>query len=177
LSPHTDGTIVADQAGLEVFHCVKHNGTGGETILIDGFYIAEKIKQDHPDVYERLCKTNFTSSYVEPGVKYSHTAPFFNLDPVTNKISKIRYNHVHRSPTVASSNVRQYYHDLKVLTRYIDNPENQTVFKLNPGTVMIFDNWRLLHGRTAFDGIRALTGCYVARDEFQSFVRCHGLID
>lgn len=177
LAPHTDGTFISEQAGLIAFHCVKHTGTGGETILIDGFQVAEKIRQEHPDVFERLCKTNFVSAFKEPGAHYSHAAPFFILDAETEKVAQIRYNHVHRSPTVATARVRQYYHDMKLLTKYVDDPANQVVLKLNPGCVLIIDNWRLLHGRTAYNGIRALTGCYVGHDEFMSVARVNDLID
>ena len=39
--------------------------------------------------------------------------------------------------------------------------------KLQPGDVMMFDNHRLLHGRTAYDsneGMRHLQGCYLEFD-------------
>ena len=39
---------------------------------------------------------------------------------------------------------------------------------------MIFDNRRILHGRTAFEaqsGNRHLRGCYIDRDELRSRVR------
>ena len=40
-------------------------------------------------------------------------------------------------------------------------------FKLKPGDIMMFDNHRLLHGRTAYDaneGARHLQGCYLEFD-------------
>ncbi|WP_312881095.1 TauD/TfdA family dioxygenase [Rhizobium leguminosarum] len=43
-----------------------------------------------------------------------------------------------------------------------------------PGEMVIFDNRRVLHGRTAFDpmtGHRLLKGFYVDRGEFDSRIR------
>lgn len=42
------------------------------------------------------------------------------------------------------------------------------------GEVLIFDNWRLLHGREGFDpskGHRHLEGCYIDWDEVYSRIR------
>lgn len=79
--------------------------------------------------------------------------------------------------TLPQSQMRQFYSDLQHLSAEIESPENEWWFKLNPGTVVIFDNWRLLHGRAAYTGRREIAGCYVARTEFQSVARTMGLID
>ena len=46
--------------------------------------------------------------------------------------------------------------------------------RLQPGDVMCFGNYRILHGRAEFDpnsGPRHLQGCYVDRDDFRSRLR------
>jgi len=43
--------------------------------------------------------------------------------------------------------------------------------RLNPGECLIFNNRRMLHGRTKFElngGTRHLEGCYTNLDEFRS---------
>ena len=37
-----------------------------------------------------------------------------------------------------------------------------------PGEAILFDNWRVLHGRLAYTGHRHLCGCYVNREDFLS---------
>jgi len=40
-------------------------------------------------------------------------------------------------------------------------------FRLQPGELMLFDNSRVLHGRTSYnpnEGLRHLQGCYIDRD-------------
>jgi gamma-butyrobetaine dioxygenase len=47
-------------------------------------------------------------------------------------------------------------------------------FRLNNGDLMMFDNQRLLHGRTGFDpqeGLRHLQGCYIDSDGPRSLYR------
>lgn len=77
---------------------------------------------------------------------------------------------------MSPAETHQFYSDLRQLTAEIQAPSNEWWFKLQPGTVMIFDNWRLLHGRAAYTGRRQLVGCYVSRTEFQSVARTMGVI-
>ena len=46
---------------------------------------------------------------------------------------------------------------------------------LEGGTVVAFNNWRVLHGRSGFTGERRMVGCYLNMDDFQSRVQvlCH----
>lgn len=69
-----------------------------------------------------------------------------------------------------------FYKHYKALATEIQLEQNEWRFKLEPGTVCIVDNWRLLHGRTAYSGRRQMVGCYVARSEFLSVARCYGII-
>ena len=53
---------------------------------------------------------------------------------------------------------------------------SQVRLRLQPGTVLFVDNWRVGHGRTAFTGRRVMSGCYVARQEWRSAARTRGLL-
>ena len=45
LSSHTDTTYFTDPAGLQMFHLLSHtSGSGGESMLVDGFRAAELLK-------------------------------------------------------------------------------------------------------------------------------------
>jgi trimethyllysine dioxygenase len=179
LGPHNDNTYFNDAAGLQILHCIQFDGTGGENFLIDGFQVAEKLKNENAEVFDRLTKTLLTAEYLEDGRHHKHTAPIIQLDPITGAVEQIRFNLYDRAPfkTVAKDKIRQFYSDLKVLTREIENPENRFTLKLSPGTVMIFDNWRVLHGRLSYTGKRTMTGCYVARTEYQSALRVNQFIN
>ncbi len=55
--------------------------------------------------------------------------------------------------------------------RYVRDPAFEYRFQLEPGTVLLFDNQRVLHGRTAFTGHRRLIGCYLHGDDYRSRLR------
>jgi trimethyllysine dioxygenase len=179
LGPHNDNTYFNDASGLQILHCIHDQCTGGENFLIDGFQVARKIKENHPDVFERLTRTLVTAEYIEEGRHHKYSAPIFNIDPFTKEVTQVRFNLYDRAPmnTLPLHEIRQFYNDLRVLAGEFENPENRVVFKLKPGTVMIFDNWRLLHGRMAYIGKRTMTGCYVLRTEFLSALRNAKIID
>jgi trimethyllysine dioxygenase len=39
---------------------------------------------------------------------------------------------------------------------------------MKPGTAVIVDNWRVLHGRSSFTGKRRLCGAYLNWDDYRS---------
>lgn len=106
-------------------------------------------------------------------------APIINLDPTSGEVMQVRYNMNGRVPFDAkpSDQIREFYNDFKLISREFADEKNRFVFKLRPGTIMIYDNWRLLHSRLAFTGSRSMTGCYVSRDEYQSALRVNGFIE
>lgn len=159
LGPHNDNTYFNDASGLQILHCINHcDGQGGDNFLVDGLKVCKQLENDHPDVFKRLSTTQVAAEYIEDGKHHKYSAPIINLD-VNGELLQLRYNLYDRAPMIIPVNkARQFYADLKVLTKIVENEENQWRFKLNPGTVMFFDNWRVLHGRFSYTGKRTMTG-------------------
>lgn len=78
--------------------------------------------------------------------------------------------------TIPQAEMLQFYMDVRLLAAEFQRPNNEWWVQLQPGTVLLIDNWRLLHGRTAFSGQRNVVGCYVSRTEFMSIARTMGVI-
>ncbi|XP_066999579.1 trimethyllysine dioxygenase, mitochondrial isoform X2 [Anabrus simplex] len=178
LGAHTDNTYFTEASGLQVFHCLQHNGEGGETLLVDGFNAAKKLKETHPDSYHRLSKMAIESEFLEPGRHYSCTGPILQLHPVTGELQQIRFNLFDRAPvkTLQADQVMQFYKDLQILANIIADPDGEWWFKLQPGTVVFINNWRILHGRAAYTGHRRMAGCYVGHADWISKARVLGLL-
>jgi len=47
----------------------------------------------------------------------------------------------------------------------------QVEVELRPGDMVCFDNWRVLHGRRAFQGERLIAGGYINREDLESALR------
>jgi len=68
------------------------------------------------------------------------------------------------------------YQAIKVFDSKANDHSMQWRQILEPGQMLVFDNWRILHGRAAFRGEREMAGCYVNREDYESKLRKFGLI-
>lgn len=61
LGAHTDTAYFTDPAGLQMFHLLSHtDGTGGESLLVDGFKAALTLRDESPESYSILSKKPIT---------------------------------------------------------------------------------------------------------------------
>ncbi|KAM6907427.1 trimethyllysine dioxygenase, mitochondrial [Xenentodon cancila] len=181
LDRHTDTPYFQEPCGIQVFHCLKHEGSGGRTLLVDGFYAAEKVRQQSPENFELLSRVPISHKYIEDTDGHKNhmigIGPVLSVYPWNNELCMIRYNNYDRSVmnTIAHDTVQRWYVAHRELTDELRQPENELWLKLNPGKVLFIDNWRVLHGRESFTGLRQLCGCYLSRDDVLSAARCSGL--
>lgn len=79
---------------IQVFHCLKHEGTGGRTLLVDGFYAAEQVLQKAPEEFELLSKVPLKHEYIEDvGECHNHmigVGPVLNIYPWNKELYLIR---------------------------------------------------------------------------------------
>ncbi|OBA19235.1 Trimethyllysine dioxygenase [Metschnikowia bicuspidata var. bicuspidata NRRL YB-4993] len=173
ISSHTDGTYWSDTPGLQLFHLLYHDGTGGTTSLVDAFQCAEKMKKLHPESYDLLTKIPIRAHSageekvcIQPDIPQ----PIFKLDLEGNLI-QVRWNQSDRSCMDIWENpadVPKFYQAIRQWYKIISSPENEIFYQLKPGQCLIFDNWRCFHLRTEFTGKRRLCGAYINRDDFVS---------
>lgn len=65
---------------IQVFHCLKHEGTGGRTLLVDGFYAAEKLREQSPENFELLTRVPIRHEYIEKSK--THKKHITSINPV-----------------------------------------------------------------------------------------------
>ncbi|XP_015275983.1 PREDICTED: trimethyllysine dioxygenase, mitochondrial [Gekko japonicus] len=181
LDRHTDTTYFQEPCGIQVFHCLRHEGTGGRTLLVDGFYAAEQVLQRSPDDFKLLSRVPLKHEYIENvGSCHNHmigVGPVLNVYPWNNELYLIRYNNYDRAVinTVPYDIVHRWYAAHRALTTELRRAENELWVKLKPGKALFVDNWRVLHGRESFTGYRQLCGCYLTRDDVLNTARFLGL--
>lgn len=80
---------------IQVFHCLQHDGTGGRTLLVDGFYAAEIVREQSPENFELLSRVPIRQEYLEKtGAHRNHMVgicPVFSVYPWNHEIYQIRY--------------------------------------------------------------------------------------
>jgi trimethyllysine dioxygenase len=158
---------------------------GGATWLVDGFSVADAVMRQFPDTFHffRTYRLPFhcieAATYLE-----AHGVPFL-VEEVNGRlrIRQFRFNNEDRAPLgpdVFGGSGRlldEFY--LKHLPRLIRTTRDAAFafeVKLEPGTMLVVSNHRVMHGRREFRGPnRNLIGAYVDLDEFESRCRLHGL--
>ena len=168
LRAHTDNTYFTDPTGLQMLHCVGHDGTGGMSLLVDGFHAAEKLRQENRQAFQLLTSTVVPFEYISENLHLQAHGPVIELHPFKGNISRIRYNTYDLAPltVLKYEDIPKFYDALNAYTALTCAPENQYWFKLVPGELLIMANWRVFHGRSSFTGKRIMQGCYISRDDF-----------
>ena len=84
-----------------------------------------------------------------------------------------RFNVYDRGPLshLSADDISAYYNAFRALAEEIQDPSSVYEVVPKPGRMMVFDNWRVLHGRRGFTGKRIMTGCYVSRGEYLNKLR------
>ncbi|CEJ80826.1 hypothetical protein VHEMI00986 [[Torrubiella] hemipterigena] len=177
LSAHTDTTYFSEPAGLQSFHLLSHTAPstsannealGGQSLLVDGFHAAAVLKAESPEDYDclRTVRLPWHASGNE-GVAISpdETYPVIEGD---SPLRRIRWNNDDRGVVPMTSDASVWYRAARKWHEILTRKETEYWFQLQPGRLLIFDNWRVLHGRSAFEGTRRICGGYISRDDFVS---------
>ncbi|KAL0067868.1 hypothetical protein AAF712_005036 [Marasmius tenuissimus] len=176
LGAHTDNTYFTDPCGLQLFHLLSHtDGSGGETLLVDGFYVASILKELHPELYSILSRIPVPAHAAgEEGSLYRPSPetgyPVLNHDSLSGNITQVRWNNDDRSAmrNLKAGDVEEWYNAIRTWHSLLTSPDSEYWVQLEPGTAVVVNNHRVLHGRSAFDGKRRMCGAYVGIDEYRS---------
>jgi trimethyllysine dioxygenase len=171
IGPHTDGTYSFDSPGYQMFHCLKFDGSGGESTLVDGFKVAEQIRKADPLAFDVLSSVKVPAQYLGDGVHLRAEHPVIGLDH-NGDFAQIAYNNYDRAPfSLPRPRMAAFYRALKLFNELINDPAYEITMRLVPGTALLFDNWRTLHGRRAYQGYRRLCGAYLNKEDVESKLR------
>jgi trimethyllysine dioxygenase len=95
--------------------------------------------------------------------------PVLEHDTETGALLRVRWNVSDRAGVEGPlAEVGMWYAAARKFDAILKRKESEYWEQLQPGTVLVFDNWRVLHGRSAFTGKRRLCGGYVNRDDWIS---------
>jgi len=174
LKPHTDATYSYDAPGLQLLLCCDYKAKGGESILVDGFKIAQTIKKIDKELFNLLSSIQVPGKYTGDGVILEAKRPIFKLD--NNELIQVSFNNYDRAEFRLDDLLTlRFYEAIKKFENLVNKSEFQWRHILKPGQLLIFNNWRILHGRGSFNGKRKMAGCYINMEDFVSACRVNGI--
>ncbi|NER78228.1 MAG: DUF971 domain-containing protein [Leptolyngbya sp. SIO1D8] len=181
LDPHGDyETYKFGPHLLQFLYCVENRATGGESFLIDAFKVAKDFRQNHPSYFNLLVKTpiQFQQIYTDWQYYYRRSRQIIELDR-KEQVRAIYFGHSHAyNWDLSFEQMEEYYEAYCAFSCALKDPSYHYCFRLEPGECIAVQNFRVLHGRNAFDansGVRQLDVSYtrwdyfIARENFKLF--------
>ncbi|XP_017137643.1 gamma-butyrobetaine dioxygenase [Drosophila miranda] len=178
---HTDMPYYEYKAGINILHTlVQSESAGGSNTLVDGFHVAAEMRRLYPQEFEVL--RSVPVNWYDIGHDGDQARPFHSLwrAPVVcldldGQVVRINQNTTKRDSrfTVPIEQAVAWY---EAYDRFLRLAHDEIVeFKTRPGDVLVFNNLRMLHGRTAYEDSpqnkRHLVGAYVDWDIIYSKLR------
>jgi len=113
-----------------------------------------------------LARTPIRYAYRDGQAELASDFPVVTLDRDGSPTALHLNNRSKGVPVGEPEDVRDWYDAYFALLALVDDPGQQIVLRLEPGDLVLFDNERILHGRSGFSGggARHLQGCYADRD-------------
>jgi gamma-butyrobetaine dioxygenase len=174
LDPHTDNPYRQPVPGIQLLHCITNETPGGLSTLVDGLAVAASLRRDAPQDFASLASVQVRFRYTDTNTDLVAWAPMIALDAAGG------FSAIHYSPRLdfvellPEPALEVFYAARRRLDRMLKSERFERRFRLADGDVMMFNNRRLLHGRTGFDpgsGLRHLQGCYIDADGPESLYR------
>lgn len=187
LAAHTDTTYFTEPAGLQAFHLLSHTPPpnkapeevlGGQSLLVDGFHAAQVLKQESPEDYETLHNVNVPwHASGNDGVAIAPDRAYPVFEGEGGELHRVRWNNDDRGVIPLDVDVNAWYKAARKWNEILRRKDSEYWFQLQPGRMLsmelrlgillqfsnmctVFDNWRVLHGRSAFEGLRRICGGY-----------------
>ena len=174
LDAHTDNPYRSPVPGVQLLHCLANETTGGLSTLVDGFAAAEALHAQDAEAFGILARTPVRFRFRDTDTELVRSAPLIELDGAL-RVEAINFSpRLDYVPLLRPQELAAYFRARKAFDQLLRSPRFEIRFLLGSGDLMMMDNRRLLHGRTAFDpreGLRHLQGCYIDLDGPRSLYR------
>jgi len=141
---------------------------GGASYFVDSFAAGKALERERPELYASLQRNVLEYEYDNDNhyMTFQHAVlpqkpldgadlhtvinwspPFQapNVRPVTDSAGTVPSD-----PTARAAAEAQFYEALSAFQETLDRPEFRYEFTLQEGDIVLFDNQRVLHARTAF---------------------------
>lgn len=150
---HNDLTYYHVVPGMKMVHCISQPSSGEvqSVQFVDGFKAAKQLKDRSPEQFRLLTTTklDFFSAGSDSRMLSRH--PTIKLDEAGD-IVQINYSTRHRDTYSRQppEEVEPLYRALKSFASLLYDQQNLVEIKLQNDVIYCFNNWRVLHGRKAF---------------------------
>jgi gamma-butyrobetaine dioxygenase len=174
LGAHTDNPYREPVPGVQLLHCLVNETSGGWSTLVDSLAVAAALEAEDPQGLELLASIPVQFRFIDAQEELIERRPIVQRD-ASGRMTGVHYSpRLDYLPLLDAATLRRFQRARRRLSELFADPRFELRFPLRPGELMMFDNSRVLHGRTAYDpneGRRHLQGCYIDLDGPRSLFR------
>jgi len=171
LGLHTDNPYREPVPGFQALHTLLAAPDGGDSLFADGYALAAHLRATEPDAFLTLTRTPVPFWYRGTGADLYAERPLIELS-CSGEIAAVSYNNRSIRPVrLPAAQCVRFYAAYRRFAALLREPRFQLRTHLENGQLVVFDNRRVLHGRTGFVSAkhpRHLQGCYLTRDSVLS---------
>jgi gamma-butyrobetaine dioxygenase len=174
LGAHTDNPYREPVPGIQLLHCLVNETAGGWSTLVDSLAVAASLQEEDPEGLELLASIPVRFRFIDANEELIERRPIVQRD-VSGRMTGVHYSpRLDSLPLLDAATTRRFQRARRRLSELLADPRFELRFPLTAGELMMFNNSRVLHGRTAYDpneGDRHLQGCYIDLDGPRSLYR------
>jgi gamma-butyrobetaine dioxygenase len=174
LGAHTDNPYREPVPGIQLLHCLVNDTRGGWSTLVDSLSVAQALQEEDPEGLQLLATTPVRFRFIDANEELVEHRPIVQRD-VSGRMTGVHYSpRLDYLPLLDAGTTRRFQRARRRLSELFADPRFELRFPLRAGELMMFNNSRVLHGRTAYDpneGHRHLQGCYIDLDAPKSLYR------
>jgi gamma-butyrobetaine dioxygenase len=171
LGLHTDNPYREPVPGFQALHALVTSPEGGANLFADGLALAAYLREIAPGDFALLTDTAVPFHYRSGDAELYAERPLIQLS-CAGDVTAVHYNNRSIAPLrLPAGQTSAFYGAYRRFAALLREPRFQLRLRLADGELVVFDNQRTLHGRTAFTSAkypRHLQGCYLTRDSVYS---------
>lgn len=156
---HTDQPFLERPPRYQLLHCQQPAESGGANAVVDALAAAHYLADVDRPAFELLRTVPVTFHRKQKSFEKVLVSPILDFDAPGG--FRVRYSYFtlapHRRPF---AEMEAWYRAYNRFARLVRDERHQYRFQLQAGDFLIYDNWRMLHARTAFTGARWVRGVY-----------------
>ena len=174
LELHTDTPAEEFAPGIQFLHCRVNTVDGGQSLYSDGVAVANDFRKRDPEGFKLLSEVSIPFFCEHDTYDSRSRQTVIELDQHGEVSGLTISQHMADIFDLDQSLLDDYYPAFCRFGKMLQEDKYMMRFLMKGGECMVFDNHRIVHGRSAYSatsGDRYLRGCYVDRGEMRSTYR------
>ena len=168
--PHNDMVSYAWPPSVQALHMLANDCEGGESGIVDGFAVLERLRVEHPSMFEVLCAVPVPFRQFDADNETRSSGPTVEVD-CAGQLRLIRFsNQLMQRVPLHEPRLFEFYRAYHELARRINDASVRAHFRLEAGQVLVTNGHRVLHARLPITNVgkRHLQDAYFDHDNVRN---------